>query len=119
VGAWDVYCAANEMDLYLEWALAVMWRAPAQRPSRRFAGGHVSLRPDRDGRITGYEGVEELYRDYGEWIIGAHFPPPGSATQPIEAGFKANAWVRLRHPDYDELRHMLDTVGRSVRVRAR
>ncbi len=30
----------------------------------------------------------------------------------------ANAWVRLRHPDYDTLRGMLDDVGRTVKVRA-
>ncbi|TPW10517.1 MAG: hypothetical protein FD129_1891 [bacterium] len=31
----------------------------------------------------------------------------------------ANAWVRMKHPDYDELRRMLDTVGQTVRVYAR
>jgi hypothetical protein len=31
----------------------------------------------------------------------------------------ANAWMRLRHPDYDQLREILDFVGRTVRVRAR
>jgi hypothetical protein len=30
----------------------------------------------------------------------------------------ANAWIRMRHPDYDELRRMLDLVGRSVKVLA-
>jgi hypothetical protein len=30
----------------------------------------------------------------------------------------ANAWLRLRHPDFDALRGMLDAVGRGVRVRA-
>jgi hypothetical protein len=30
----------------------------------------------------------------------------------------ANAWIRMRHPDYDELRHMLDRVGQSVKVKA-
>ena len=28
----------------------------------------------------------------------------------------ANAWVRLRHPDYDDLRRMLDDVGQNVKV---
>jgi hypothetical protein len=30
----------------------------------------------------------------------------------------ANAWVRMRHPDYDALRGMLDDVGRTVKVHA-
>ena len=49
--------------------------------------------------------------------FSAHFPPPGTPAQPVEAGYMANAWVRMRHPDYDRLREMLDFVGRTVRVR--
>jgi hypothetical protein len=30
----------------------------------------------------------------------------------------ANAWMRIRHEDYDELRRILDTVGQTIRVRA-
>jgi hypothetical protein len=30
----------------------------------------------------------------------------------------ANAYVRMRHPDYDVLQGMLDDVGRSVQVHA-
>ena len=82
VDAWDVYCAANELDLYLEWGRTIVGRPPLQQPSRRYAAGHVALRPDGDGRIAGYSGVDEIYRDYGKWIFAAHLPPPGSATQP-------------------------------------
>ena len=55
----------------------------------------------------------------GLWIIDSHLPPPGSATGPVEGGYMANAWMRMRHPDYDTLRQMLDQVGRTVKVRAR
>jgi hypothetical protein len=79
----------------------------------------IALRPDRDGHVAGYEGVEDLNRDWGEWIIDSHFPPPGSPTAPVEGGFMANAWVRMRHPDYDELRRMLTTVGETIKVWAR
>jgi hypothetical protein len=37
---------------------------------------------------------------------------------PVEAGYMANAWVRMKHPDYDELRRMLDAVGETVQVHA-
>ena len=37
VGAWDLYCAGNEMDVYGEWARAIIGLPPRQRPSRRFA----------------------------------------------------------------------------------
>lgn len=119
VDAWDVYCAGNEMDLYFEWARAVMGLGPAHGPSRKYSAGHVALRPERDGKILGYTGIDEMQRRYGEWIFATHFPAQGSSTAPVEAGFKANAWVRMRHPDYDTLRGMLDDVGRLVHIHAR
>jgi hypothetical protein len=119
VGAWDLYCAANEMDVYKEWGMALVHGQPSQRPSRRFAAGIIALRPDQDGHIVGYEGLDEIRETFGEWLIDFHFPPPGSATQPVEAGYMANAWIRMKHPDFDELRRMLDAVGQTMQVKAR
>jgi hypothetical protein len=78
----------------------------------------VALRPESDGQITGYSGVEELQQRYGEWVIDAYLPGPGTPTQPVAAGYMANAYVRMRHPDYDEVRSMLDAVGRTLHVHA-
>ncbi|KIG19228.1 Carbamoylphosphate synthase large subunit [Enhygromyxa salina] len=118
VGAWDLYCAANDVDIYREWAEAVVWRTQKQKLSRRFSAGIVALRPDRDGRIVGYEGMDTVERAFGQWIIDAHLPAAGTPTGPVGAGFMANAWIRMKHPDYDELRRMLDLVGQTVKVRA-
>jgi carbamoylphosphate synthase large subunit len=118
VGGWDLYSAGNDMDVYLEWANAITRGETGSAPSRRYASGIVALRPDRDGAITGYTGVEELRQQYDEWVIDAHLPSPGTATQPVAAGYMANAYVRMRHPDYDALRAMLDAVGRTLHVYA-
>jgi carbamoylphosphate synthase large subunit len=118
VGAWDLYSAGNDIDLYRQWSDAIVHGGTSAVPSRRYASGIVALRPERDGQITGYSGAEELQRQFGEWVIDAHLPPPGTPTQGVEAGYMANAYVRLRHPDYDALRGMLDTVGRTLHVYA-
>jgi len=119
VGAWDLYSAANEMDLYREWANAVVHGQPVRAPSRRYAAGIIALRPDQDGIISHYDGMHEIEDAFGEWILDLHLPPPGTPTQGVEAGYMANAWVRMKHPSYDELRRMLDLVGKTVQVRAR
>jgi len=106
VGAWDLYSVGNHLDLYKEWASAVVHGAPTRTASRRFAAGMVALRPDRDGSILGYAGLDQIQGRYGELIIDAHLPPAGSPTQGVEAGYMANAWIRLKHPDYD--RHNLE-----------
>lgn len=118
VGAWDLYSVANEMDLYRQWAEAIIQGRSTEKASRRFAAGIIALRPDRDGVIAGHEGLEEIQRSLGKWIIDHHIPSEGTPTQPVEAGYMANAWIRMHHWDYDELRSMLDTVGQTVSVRA-
>ncbi len=119
VGTWDLYGAANDLDIYVEWAHAIVHGQTGGQCSRRFSTALIALRPDCDGQIVGYEGLDAIRQAFGEWIIDEHFPPAGHPTQPVEGGYMANAWLRMRHPDYDELRSMLDTVGRTVQVRAR
>jgi carbamoylphosphate synthase large subunit len=118
VGAWDLYSVGNDFDLYREWANAIVHDHIGARPSRRLATGIVALRPDHDGNITGYSGVEEMQARSGEWVIDAHLPPSGTPTQPVEAGYMANAYVRMRHTDYDVLRGLLDDAGRTIHVYA-
>jgi hypothetical protein len=118
VGQWDVYNAANEFDLYHEWGRALVHGRPAGKPSRRFAAGMIALRPSQDGHITGYSGLEAIQSRFGDCIVAAHLPPAGSPTQPVEGGYMANAWMRVRHPDYDALRHVMDTIGETVKVHA-
>ena len=118
VGTWDLYSAANEMDLFREWAAALVHGRTEATATRRYSAGLISLRPDRDGRVEGYEGIDDLQRRYGQWVIDSHFPAAGTPTQPIEGGYMANAWVQMRHPDYDELCRMLEEVGRTVQLRA-
>ena len=119
VGAWDLYSAGNDLDIYREWALAICSGSVEARPSRRLSTGIVALRPDRDGEVTWIEGIDEVRSRLGEWVIDAHLPAAGTPTQPVAAGYMANAWVRMQHPDYDVLHGMLDDVGRSVHVHAR
>jgi hypothetical protein len=119
VRAWDLYNVGNDLDLYREWALAVCAGKTAQTASRRFAAGIIALRPDRDGQIAGYEGIEAIGKAFGSWVIDMHLPPEGTPTQPVAAGYMANAWLRMKHDNYDELRRMLDIVGQTVKVRAR
>jgi formate-dependent phosphoribosylglycinamide formyltransferase (GAR transformylase) len=118
VGQWDVYAAGNEFDIYRDWAAAIAHGRTVQTPTRRYACGMIALRPEHDGRIAGYEGVERIMREYGECIVAAHLPEPGTPTQPVEAGYMANAWMRVRHPDYDTLRSILDMIGQTLHVRA-
>lgn len=119
VGMWDVYSFSNDFDIYEEWAMAVVHRRIGKRPSRRYSGGMIAMRPSCDGHITGYDGIEYIQRRYANNIVDYHIPPVGAPTQPVEAGFWANAWLRARHSDYDGLRAMMNDIGEKVQVHAR
>ncbi len=118
VRAWDLYAAGNDIDIYHEWANAIAHGQVGRPLSRRRAAGIVALRPDRDGQISHYDGLDEVQQRFGEHIFDVHLPSPGTPTQPVDAGYMANAWVRMVHPDYDTLRGMLDAVGETLKVRA-
>lgn len=118
VRAWDLYNVANDMDLYREWASFMNFAKPGQYPSRRLAAGIIALRPTRDGRITHYDGLAKVREMFGQYLIDWHIPHEGTPTGPVEAGYMANAWIRLKHENYDTLRHMLDLVGQTVKVHA-
>ena len=118
VRAWDLYGAGNDVDIYHEWANAIVHHRVERQLSRRRAAGIVALRPDRDGTISHYDGIEDVQRRFGEWILDTHLPGSGTPTQPVEAGYMANAWIRMAHPDYDTVHSMLDVVGETVRVHA-
>ncbi len=115
---WDLHCAANDIDLYREWAHLVLHGRPRGRLSRRYAAGLVQVRPDRDGRVRAIEGLAEVRRACRPHLVAMHVPRVGAATQPLEIGYLGNAWFILRHPDYDELRRLLDFVGRTLGIRA-
>jgi hypothetical protein len=119
VRAWDLYNVANDMDLYHEWAAAVCAGKPTQTASRRMSAGIIALRPSQDGVIAGYSGLDAIGKAFGEYVIDMHLPPEGHPTQPVAAGYMANAWLRMKHENYDELRRMLDIVGQTVKVHAR
>jgi carbamoylphosphate synthase large subunit len=116
VRAWDLYASGNDFDIYREWAEAIVHGRPSQSLSRRYSAGVVALRPEADGTISGYSGLEDIQQRFGEHIIDAHIPPAGTSTQGVEAGYMANAWVRARHTSFDELREILDQIGRTVSV---
>ena len=83
VGAWDLYSAGNEIDLYREWADAIVHGDGLAPAVPAYAAGIVALRPDRDGTIRGYSGLDEMQARFGEWV---HRLAPAAGRHPHSAG---------------------------------
>jgi len=116
---WDMYKVGNDYDIYEQWASAVLHGRSTAKPSRRLAVGSVQVRPERDGVVTGYTGLDQVHKSCGRWIYEANVPRPGSRTLPMEKGWLVNTWFRLYHPDYDTLRRMMTFIGETVVAQAR
>jgi hypothetical protein len=114
---WDLYCVGNDIDLWREWAMAIVHGRAGARPSRRLATGSVQVRPDRDGKIARYEGLHEVLEAVKPYAWQHRLPRVGTPTDPIYKGYLNNVWFRLRHPDYDALRKLMDFVGARLKVR--
>jgi hypothetical protein len=119
VSVWDLYAAAGGFDIYEAWANAVCHGTLPPALHQRQAAGLLALRPERDGVISGYSGVDEIQRRHGPSILKAFLPPVGTRTQPVEAGYMANAWVQVVHPDFDVCKAILMDIGDTVKVHAR
>lgn len=115
---WDLYCVGNEIDLYREWANAVVRGRVESKASRRYATGSVQVRPDREGKVTRYEGLERVLERCRDRIFAHEIPPAGRKTVAISKGYLANAWFRLRDESYDSLLETMSWIGRTLRVRA-
>jgi hypothetical protein len=116
---WDLHAAGNEFDLYLSWADAVLAGRASGTPTRRFATGSVQIRPPRDGVYDGHQGLDDVLRVAGDSILECDVPRPGSPTAPLDRGWHANTWFRLRDTDYDRLLSRLAWIGDTISVRVR
>lgn len=119
VNVWDLYAQANQFDIYKAWAEAICYGRVSALPTDRGCGGLLALRPDRDGHVVRIHGAEEVQQRYGKHIFSAHLPAPGTPTQPVEAGYRANGYVYATHPDYDACKAMMADIGQRIRIEAR
>jgi hypothetical protein len=114
---WDLYSAGNGVDMWFEWAAITLHGRCGAMPSRRYASGSVQIRPPRDGRIAGYDGLEEVMAKIHPWMFDLRLPTPGTPTDPLYKGYLNNVWFRLRHPDYDTLRELMTFAADRLSIR--
>ena len=103
VGAWDLYSAANDVDVYREWAHAIVHGAPEQPMSPHVLPPASSrCAPTSDGPITGYSGIDEIQSPLRR--VDHRRPLPARGTRhPAGRGrlhgqrLGADAPPRLRH----------------------
>ena len=102
VGAWDLYSAGNEVDVYTEWANAIVHGGVQQPPTRRYASGHRRAAPGpgrADLRLQRGRGAAAAVRRVG------HRRAPAAAGHADPAGRGRLHGQRVRADAPPGLRH--------------
>ena len=95
----DVMNYATDADLFAAWAHAVTHGRIPQPVERRYNAGSVFKRASGAGRITHYEGLEELLAEYGEHVAALELLPVGAPRRDWRATTIADGMVIVRHPE--------------------
>ena len=92
VGAWDLYSAANDVDVYREWAHAIVHGGP-ENADVAASTPPASSRcvPSRTATSTATAGSTTSTPATASGSSTPTCPTPAPPTQPVEAGYMANA----------------------------
>lgn len=106
-------------------ATATLCRDKAAMKDARHAAGipcaASGAATDRDGAFAfaGHEGLDDVARRFGPAIFEQAIPRSGALTQPLERGWHAGTWFRLKDTNYDRLMARLAFIGEHVKIRLR
>jgi hypothetical protein len=97
----DVMNYATDADLFTAWAYAVTQGSVPFGVERRYNAASIFKRARGSGRITRYEGLDQLLAQYGDHVVAVDLLPLGAPRRDWRATLIADGMVIVRHPDLD------------------
>jgi len=107
---------ACDFDVFRAWGEAVTAGRIDLKVQRKFNVATIYKRARGIGRITRYEGVEELQQRYGEHVVWNTLLPPGSPRRDWKKTLVSDGFIMLRHPDLEATLEMADAVGSKLQI---
>jgi biotin carboxylase len=95
----DVMNYATDTDLFAAWAHAVTHGQIPQPVERRYNAASIFKRASGAGRITRYEGLDQLLAEYGEHVAALELLPVGAPRRDWRATTIGDGMVIVRHPE--------------------
>jgi biotin carboxylase len=114
----DVMNYATDSDLFSAWAQAVTQGRIAQPVERRFNAASIFKRARGAGRITHYEGLDELLARYGEQVVALELLPVGAPRRDWRATTIGDGMVIIRHPDLAQALEMAQRFAAELHLYA-
>jgi len=114
----DMMKFACDFDPFRAWASAMTNKTLGTEIERKFNVVAVYKRARGIGRITRYEGADELNAKYGEFVVWNTLLPPGTPRRNWKQTILSDGFVMLRHPDLDKTVEMGNAVANNLHVYA-
>jgi len=114
----DVMNYATDSDLFSAWAQAVTRGRIDQPVERRFNAASIFKRARGAGRITHYEGLDELLARYGEQVVALELLPVGAPRRDWRATTIGDGMVIIRHPDLAQALEMAQRFAAELHLYA-
>ena len=114
----DLMMWANDLNIYRGWAEAVAYGRFTQSYERRYNSAVIFKRAQGEGRIQRVEGLEELRREFGSWLVEDEISQVGQPRRNWKQTLVSDGYLILRHPDLPTLMEMADRVGTDLQLYA-
>jgi biotin carboxylase len=114
----DVMNFANDIDLFQQWAEALIHGRLSESIDRRYNAASIFKRAQGQGRITRIEGLAPLLSDYGEWVCAIDLLPIGAPRRDWLMTLISDAMVIVRHPDLGSCIDIADRFATELQIYA-
>jgi biotin carboxylase len=114
----DVMNYATDADLFSAWAEAVTHGRISQPIERRYNAASIFKRAKGAGRITGYEGLDDLLAEYGEHVVAVDLLPVGASRRDWRAVSISDGMVIVRHRELSNTIEMTERFAAGLHLYA-
>ncbi len=114
----DVMNYATDADLFSAWAEAVTHGRISQPIERRYNAASIFKRAKGAGRITGYEGLDDLLAEYGEHVVAVDLLPVGAPRRDWRAVSISDGMVIVRHRELSNTIEMTERFAAGLHLYA-
>jgi len=114
----DVMNFANDVDLFQQWAEALIHGRLSEPITRRYNAASIFKRAQGHGRITRIEGLPHLLSEYGEWVCAIDLVPVGAPRRDWLMTLISDGMVIVRHPDLGACLEIADLVATELQLYA-
>ena len=104
----DLMNYATDADLFSAWAEAVTHGRISQPIERLYNAASIFKRAKGAGRITGYEGLDDLLAEYGEHVVAVDLLPVGAPRRDWRAVSISDGMGIVRHREQSKTVEMAE-----------